>query len=368
LPETRRLPPAPGRGPIFIVGAMGSGTTLLRLVLDSHDRIAIPQETGFMRAYNAHRSIPFKVSGRNWARRLGWSRRELDEQLRIFYDTLFMRYAEQHGKQRWGEKTPIHTWHIDAIARLFPDAVFVGIVRHPYGSVASNMRRWRQPLGRSASHYSRYNREIARQAARHGDRFVLVRYEDLVLQPEPLLRELLDWLGEPWSDHVLDHASVQARRGGKLVVEGRSRIDDPIDRSRIDRWTRVLDRLSRHHLAETLDGLTRFLGYAIDDPAALRPLNDRGSLLLGGHEVDARIDRFPEIDIRAEIEPPPKERPYDPRRYMLAPAVDRRPGGLYRRIVRIAMRVPRPVRRRLRAALRRIRGKRPARDIRPPAP
>ncbi len=46
-------------GPIFIIGAMGTGSTLLRLMLDSHDDIAIPQETGFMRAYNAHQYIPF---------------------------------------------------------------------------------------------------------------------------------------------------------------------------------------------------------------------------------------------------------------------------------------------------------------------
>jgi hypothetical protein len=68
---TSRLAAIPTRGPIFIVSAMGSGSTLLRLILDSHDRIAIPQETGFMRAYNAHQFVPFKWSGRNWAKRMG---------------------------------------------------------------------------------------------------------------------------------------------------------------------------------------------------------------------------------------------------------------------------------------------------------
>ena len=67
-------------GPIFIIGAMGSGSTLLRLILDSHDNIAIPQETGFMRAYNAHQYVPFKWSGRNWARRMGWTRKQLDQE------------------------------------------------------------------------------------------------------------------------------------------------------------------------------------------------------------------------------------------------------------------------------------------------
>jgi hypothetical protein len=56
----------------------------------------------------------------------------------------------------------------------------------------------------------------------------------------PLLRELLDWLGEPWSDRVLQHHSVQTGRGGRLTVEGKNRIDDPIDVSRIDKWFRTL--------------------------------------------------------------------------------------------------------------------------------
>src|SRR5919106_4313776 len=208
---------------------MGSGSTLLRLILDSHDRIAIPQETGFMRAYNAHQFVPLKWSGRNWARRMGWSREELDAEFARFYARIFSRYAERTGKQRWGDKTPLHTWHVDGMARLFPDAVFIGIVRHPGGSVGSNMNRFGHSFKRAVTHVGKYDREIARQADRHADRFAIVRYEELVLRPEPMLRELLGWLGEAWADHVLEHHVVQTGRSEKLIVEGKNRIDDPID-------------------------------------------------------------------------------------------------------------------------------------------
>ena len=57
------------------------------------------------------------------------------------------------------------------MARLFPDAVFIGIVRHPGACVSSNMNRWRHTVGQAAYHYPRYNREIARQAAQVGERF-----------------------------------------------------------------------------------------------------------------------------------------------------------------------------------------------------
>src|SRR5918992_4716284 len=101
---SQRPPETPG--PIFIMGAMGSGTTLLRLMLDSHERIAIPRETGFMRAFNAQKFIPFKWSGRNWFTRLGWTEEEFEQHLRAFYETAFQRLLDEHGKTRWGDKTP----------------------------------------------------------------------------------------------------------------------------------------------------------------------------------------------------------------------------------------------------------------------
>jgi hypothetical protein len=300
-------------GPIFIVGAMGSGSTLLRLILDSHDNIAIPQETGFMRAYNAHQYIPFKWSGRNWAKRMGWTRKELDEELRRFYDRIFMRYAERYGKSRWGDKTPFHTWHIDDMARVFPDAAFIGIVRHPGGCVGSNMNRWGQSIRHATDHYRRYNLEIARQAARLGDRFAIVRYEELVLQPEALLRELLGWLGEPWSDSVLEHHAVQGSRGGKRKVEGRNLVDDPIDVSRITKWTKTMEERHRAVLRRRLDRLGQLYGYAVDEPTTLVPLRE-GALIASGTDIDARVDVFADLDARRERSIPVADRFYDPRK------------------------------------------------------
>ena len=344
-PPLRALRPAPVQGPLFIVGAMGSGTTLLRLMLDSHERIAIPQETGFMRAYNAQRVIPLKFGGQDWARRMGWSRQELDALCRDFYDTIFTRYATDQGKVRWGEKTPYHTWHIDGIARLFPDAVFVAIARHPGAAVASNVRRfeqnpkWGNP-GWQANQYRRNNHEIIRQADRRPRRFVFLRYEDLVQKPEAVMRELLDWLGEPWSDSVLAHHAIQAARGGARVqVEGRTRVDEPVDVSRITKWTRTMDESTRALVRQKLGRIAEFYGYDIDEPLPARPLRE-GSLLMGGTHARRRIDQFPDLDLRTAPVPGLAERPYFPRKVKLVPydaQLARPPAPLRRQIARAAM-------------------------------
>ncbi|MEA2441763.1 MAG: hypothetical protein QOH76_3187, partial [Thermoleophilaceae bacterium] len=316
--------PAPVRGPIFIVGTQGSGTTLLRLMLDSHERIAIPHETGFMRAYNAMTFIPYKYSGREWYKRLGWGRQEFDEKLTRFFEDIFERYAEEHGKTRWGEKTPLHTWHIDGMRRLFPESVFVAIARHPGAAIASSVRRFHRPLSAAVYHYERYAKEIARQAARHPRRMIVLRYEDLLLRTEPVMRELLDWLGEPWSDSVLKHHIIQSMRDHDRI-EGKTRADASIDPSRITHWAETMHPADRRAIADNVGRLGEFYGYSMDDPSALAPLSEGGSLLFGGPEVAARVDQFADLDIRTRMEIPYAERHLSPYRLRVVEAPEVEP-------------------------------------------
>ena len=138
-----------------------------------------------------------------------------------------------------------------------------------------------------------------------------------MLSPEPVLRELLDWLGEPWSDRVLDHHTVQTGRGGRVVVEGGNRIDEAIDVSRVDKWHRRMTDEHKRLLIERFARLAEFYGYAIDDPAVLALLGANGSLLAAGAEIDARIERFPDLDLRTQPEIPLAERFYHPGRMQL---------------------------------------------------
>lgn len=316
--------PAPEKGPIFIVSPMGTGSTLLRLILDSHPNIGIPHETGFMRVYTAMRFIPFKLSGRHWARRLGWSDEELDEEARRFFERIFMRYAEQHGKQRWGEKTPQHTWHVGKMKRVFPDSVIIAIVRHPGAAVASNMRRFGHSVRWGVLHCRRYYKEIARLASITHRRMVVLRYEDLVLKPEQTMRELLDWLGEPWDDAVLGHHEIQSSREHERI-EGLSRADEPIATDRIARWTTELDDADRTLVSRRLARIAEFYGYSFDDPAAVSPLSPSGSLLFGGPEVEERFERFPDLELPTREEVPLPERFLHPRQVLIIPYPYERP-------------------------------------------
>lgn len=256
--------------PIFVVGSMRSGSTLLRLLLDSHPHIAIGEETGFMGAVAATKAIPNWRYGREWYGRLGWSEDELDARLRDFFTEMFERHAANQGKERWGDKTPLHSLHMAEMARIFPDAVFVGIVRHPGAVVWSLKRRFHWQVAEAAAYWESTNVEVLRQGAHLGDdRFALVRYEDLVEDPETTLRELTSWLDEPWSQDLLRHNDVQAAKGAPRLVDGSTSTRDPISSQRVDRWESGLDDVERRSVAEATSGLAGFLGY--DASTARRP-------------------------------------------------------------------------------------------------
>lgn len=253
-------PATRGRGPIFVVGSMRSGSTMLRLILDSHPDIAIGAETGFMGALLAAKTIPNWRYGDRWYERLGCTEAEMDVRLHEFYGEMFARYAAAQGKRRWGEKTPFHTAHIPAMAQVFPDAVFVGIVRHP-GAVAASLRdNFHYEFIDAVSYWTATNLDLIRAGAALGPRFVLCRYEDLVTDSEKSLRELVDWLEEPWSADVLEHHRVQRDKGAPRVVDGSTSSRERIDARRAASWVDSVAAPDRAALDEVAP-LAAFLGY-----------------------------------------------------------------------------------------------------------
>jgi hypothetical protein len=249
-----------GHGPVFVVGSMRSGSTLLRLILDSHPRIAIGAETGFMGAVMGTKRIPDWKYGAEWYERIGWSETELDERLRDFYAGMFERYAAGRGKARWGEKTPFHTALVAEMAEVFPTAVFVGIVRHPGAVAASLGAGFHYGYDEGLRYWTATNRDLVDGACRVGDRFVLCRYEDLVTDPEPVLREVMETVGEEFSPALLQHHVVQQEQGAPRVVEGSTNTRDAVDPSRARRWAEGLTAEERASLDATAPWAA-FFGY-----------------------------------------------------------------------------------------------------------
>ncbi len=273
--------------PIFVIGSMGSGTTLTRLMLDSHPNIMIAGETGFMRAAQAQYFIPFWPAGGQWLQRIGLSRAELDESVAAFYSDVFGKAAAKKGATRWGDKTPFHVHHMAIAARIFPDAQFVATVRHP-GAVANSVSRFGWDWKKGIEHWIHSNQVMVDHGTQLGDRFHLIRYEDLVLNTEPVLREVMAFLGEPWSDQVMAHHEVQSSG----VAEGGTRTDDPVDTARISKWRSGVSDADVQRLVKATTSQARIFGYVPENPMPVEPLGspETGMLGVDGHGLTRRFD------------------------------------------------------------------------------
>src|SRR4051794_41899236 len=97
--------------PFFILGSQGSGSTMLRLMLDAHPRLAVPAETGVMRLVTAHRWVPFWEFGGGWHERLGLSGEQLDSRLAGFYGGGRAPSTGRGGEGPRGGETPRHRLH-----------------------------------------------------------------------------------------------------------------------------------------------------------------------------------------------------------------------------------------------------------------
>jgi hypothetical protein len=185
-------------------------------------------------------------------------------------------YAKVHqgGKPRWGDKNNFHLDHIDAIASLFPDAVFVHIVRDPR-DVACSYRSLEGVKGRyaptlptdafvAARDWARNLEKIRRSFARiERARVHELRYEDLVANPEAELRRLCAFLDEPYAPEMLAYdrenraRELEPREFDAWKVRNR----EAVDASAVGRWREQLSREETAWVERAAGSLLTVYGY-----------------------------------------------------------------------------------------------------------
>jgi hypothetical protein len=255
--------------PIFIVGANRSGTTLLRLILNAHSRIAIPDELLYITSYLAGRGIqqwkdPGFSSSRyrrfieNFLERNAEALSPLDlEQLadriatssppnfRSPYQMTLEAWAHHHGKERWGEKTPSNIFYAETILEMFPDAQFIHLIRDPRAGVASMQDVWffsDDPVF-NALNRKKYLTEGQSILEKHvpASQRRIARYEDLVRDPESVVRSLCAFLGETFEPHMLEfYEDAEQYMKDEAAESFNKAATRPISSKNVDKWKEQL--------------------------------------------------------------------------------------------------------------------------------
>ena len=307
-PEDRPEPEA-----IFVVGVPRSGTTLMRMVLGNHSRIAIADENHYLghrlpkrgvrqdlrrvgdlrddaavrRLVDRLYSDEFQRGSRLRADSEFWRwlvrrvpRADLERRLlagerseRGVFTAVLRSYADRKRKAIFGEKTPAHIRWADTLMAWYPDARIVHMVRDPRGVYRSELKRrtarpeslpyrWlvKVPLLMRAfvvlevvESWAGAVADHRRLSRRYPANYVTVRFEDLVRSPETEIERLCAFLGVAVEPAMLQQKVVS--KGDRLGEAG-------FDAGAADRWRASITPGEARWLERLLGRRIEEMGYS----------------------------------------------------------------------------------------------------------
>lgn len=227
---------APG-APVFVVGSYRSGTSIFCWCLGQHPNLVNLPETNWLARLSVDMSELYRLATVNGKfSHLGRSETSRDEFYRLMGEgvehlmqvanpiiiekgeesetkgVMRRRRSADDPKRRWVDATPENSHYVYGLSKLFPQARFIHLLRHPDDVACSLMH-----FARAGSKTRDYPEEEAFQtwvrltraaygaeSALGSTRMMRLRYEDLVGQPEDSLRRVLAFLGEDYSPDCLE--------------------------------------------------------------------------------------------------------------------------------------------------------------------
>jgi len=200
--------------PVFILTASRSGSTLLRLILDTHPAFSCPPGTGVAAACGQLGRVMGVLDGlfRPGPPGEGSITLTAAASIRGVLSAHFGRYVAMRGKRRWCDKSLDNVLLGDLLAQVWPDAQFICLSRHCMDVIASCIEAcpWglsgfgldpyvAQHPGNSIAAVGTYwlstMRSMIAFAEKYPGRCHQVRYEDLVTDPEATVERLFSFLG-----------------------------------------------------------------------------------------------------------------------------------------------------------------------------
>lgn len=273
--------------PVFIISSGRSGTTLLRSMLVAGGKIAIPTETQIIH------TLPVKF---NTTRGLSWEDRacliiadferhhnfplwqvnlaetyqkvlalpENERSLARIINEVYFTYARQAFPEAtvWGDQSPIHTFYLPYIHKVFPRARYVHLLRDGRDVISSMVARhgdeylyeavyrWKTSLKRVKTFQKRISPSL----------FLEVRYEELVSNPTASLQQVCKFIGIEYSPIMLDYWKLPTTIEHKHNSFHKN-LGKPVFDSSIGKWKERLTIEQQAYVMKHIDRELTSLGY-----------------------------------------------------------------------------------------------------------
>jgi hypothetical protein len=239
---------------LFVCGFPSGGTDLVKTVLNAHPDVHLNGEMPFLhtlsrfgyRSDTVFSTIEEIEELRNIMRSLDeWDNLEgVDCDLREFFaEKKVLKFEDAVQKlfsskdwTIWGNKTPQNTENIQALDKLFPASQFLIVVRDVRDVCLSWKKKWGKNMPLCAAKWSERMTDGLRAAKKlPSDRWLVIKFEDILLDTETTCRCICEFLKVPFSDRMLEHHRYVDR-----AVDGKINYGKAIKRSNTRKWERAL--------------------------------------------------------------------------------------------------------------------------------
>ena len=264
----------------FVVGTGRSGTTLLVALLQNFPNcISTPEIHHFIYFYKKYKHID-KVSTEliddykaylteffKYKKNplIGPLNLELIDSLKIgqainYSQFTKLIYLSLYGNKGFSndvglivDKNPYYTYHIDKIKSVFPDAKILALIRDYRAYALSNIQSQKPWIPIKSPFYyatvwNLFLRKIDLAKHKYGASIMVVKYEDIALNKEVVVKNIIDFFGLPYSESIFDfHISMKQKikelnssPNTDRMIKKITDLSTPINTDRVMAWKKSL--------------------------------------------------------------------------------------------------------------------------------
>lgn len=185
--------------PVFILSSIRSGSTLLRVMLNTHSQILAPHEL-HLSGVKVNLSNKYVKAA---MQELGLNAEGMQF---LLWDRLLQRELMRNNKRVLVNKTPSDALMWRKLVRCWSDVRFIYLLRHP-AAVTDSWQRARKDWTRDqvGEDVKRYMVAVEEARSRRGG--LTVKYEDVTLHPEREMRRICEFVGLPYEPAMVDYSS-----------------------------------------------------------------------------------------------------------------------------------------------------------------
>jgi hypothetical protein len=199
-----------------------------------------------------------------------------DDINRIFREMIFSlleKYRDKTAKARIAEKSPNNVFFFQHLHHIFPESPLIHVIRDGRDVVCSLLTmNWMDPQTGKPVEYTRDARKAAeywaaavqmgRKAGRDpsiSGRYMELRYEAIVTEPEATLQKLFAFIGEPWDPAVMQFHEQERSLAAESSAD---QVSKPLYSASVGRWQKDLNLPDKQAVKEAAGNLLIELGYA----------------------------------------------------------------------------------------------------------